>query len=117
MPKTYYNKLVRDRIPEIIKSQGKTCEIEILDDGAYLKALEAKLDEEVKEYLESHRDEELVDIFTVFMYILIAKDIDMDALNQLVFAKGLKRGFFDEQILLKWVDDGKEESDDSTASE
>lgn len=111
MSKTYYNKLVRDRIPEIIKSQGKTCEVEILDDEAYLKALEDKLLEEVNEYRESHKDEELVDIFTTFMYILIAKDIDMDALNRLVFAKGKKRGFFDDKVFLKWVDDGEEVSE------
>lgn len=111
MSKTYYNKLVRDRIPEIIKSQGKTCEIEILDDEAYLKALEDKLLEEVNEYRENHSDQELVDIFTVFMYLLIARGVDMDVLNQWTFTKGKKRGFFDDKILLKWVDDGEEENE------
>lgn len=32
-----YNKLVRDRIPEIIENDGKTCRIEILTDEEYIK--------------------------------------------------------------------------------
>ena len=38
-----YNKLVRDRIPEIIESDGKTCATEILSDDRYLQMLDAKL--------------------------------------------------------------------------
>lgn len=45
-----YNKLVRDRIPEIIKAGGKSCEIKILDDEEYLRMVDAKLDEELAEY-------------------------------------------------------------------
>ena len=41
-----YNKLVRDRIPEIIEKDGKTCETEVLADKDYLAMLDAKLDEE-----------------------------------------------------------------------
>lgn len=44
--KAIYNKLVRDLIPEIIESSGKTCMSEILSDDDYLKMLDAKLDEE-----------------------------------------------------------------------
>jgi len=40
-----YNKLVRDRIPEIIESSGKSCSIEILSAEDYLRMLDAKLDE------------------------------------------------------------------------
>ena len=42
-----YDKLVRDRIPEIIEASGKTCSIHILNEKDYLAALEQKLDEEV----------------------------------------------------------------------
>ena len=45
-----YNKLVRDRIPEIIENSGKTCVTEILSDEDYLRMLDAKLDEELAEY-------------------------------------------------------------------
>lgn len=111
MSKAYYNKLVRDSIPEIIKSQGKTCEIEILDDEAYLKALEAKLLEEVNEYLENPSVEELADIFTVVTSIGLARGISDAQLQQALIHKYVTRGAFEEKILLKWVDDGKEEDE------
>lgn len=38
-----YNKLVRDRIPEIIEASGKTCSTEILPREDYLRMLDAKL--------------------------------------------------------------------------
>ena len=51
-----YNKLVRDRIPEIIENDGKTCRIEILTDEEYIKKVDAKLDEELAEY---HKDQNI----------------------------------------------------------
>ena len=60
-----YNKLVRDRIPEIIQDSGKTCEIEVLDDKTYLEMLDEKLTEELNEYCESHNIEELADLLEV----------------------------------------------------
>jgi predicted house-cleaning noncanonical NTP pyrophosphatase (MazG superfamily) len=37
-----YNKLVRDRIPEIIKSSGKLCKIRILHEDEYVRELRKK---------------------------------------------------------------------------
>ena len=51
-----YNKLVRDKIPEIIATTGKKCVVEILNDEDYLKMLDAKLDEELAEY---HQDQNI----------------------------------------------------------
>ena len=47
-----YNKLVRDRIPEIIESDGRKCTTEILSDDRWLQMLDAKLDEELANLLE-----------------------------------------------------------------
>ena len=44
-----YNKLVRDRIPEIIGSRGDHAVIRVLDEAAYRDALLAKLVEEAQE--------------------------------------------------------------------
>ena len=43
-----YNKLVRDRIPEIIHNSGKNCTIEILDDEKYVLELKKKLEKKWK---------------------------------------------------------------------
>ena len=47
--KTFY-KLVRDRIPEIIEADGKTCVCETLSDEEYIRLLDEKLNEELAEY-------------------------------------------------------------------
>lgn len=44
-----YNKLVRDRVHEIIESSGKCCQTKILSDKEYMKMIDAKLDEELAE--------------------------------------------------------------------
>ena len=56
-----YNKLVRDNIPDIIRSNGDSCEVEILDDKEFLKQLDIKLNEEVSEYQESKSAEEIAE--------------------------------------------------------
>lgn len=60
-----YSKLVRDRIPEIIKASGKTCVIEFLSDDEYLRMIDAKLDEELAEYHKDQNVEELADLLEV----------------------------------------------------
>ena len=52
-----YNKLVRDRIPEIISADGKTCTTEVLSGEDYLRMLDAKLDEARKTVDEDKRVE------------------------------------------------------------
>ena len=50
MKEITYNKLVRDKIPQIIEASGKTCETEVLSDERYLEMLDKKLNEELAEY-------------------------------------------------------------------
>ena len=57
-----YNKLVRDRIPEIIEASGKRCVCSTLSDEEYLARLDEKLNEELAEYQESKSMEELADL-------------------------------------------------------
>ena len=57
-----FNKLVRDRIPEIIESAGKTCVTAVLSDEEYIRCLDAKLDEELAEYHRDQNIEELADL-------------------------------------------------------
>lgn len=57
-----YHKLVRDRIPKIIASDGKTCVCEVLSDEDYPHLLDVKLTEELSKYQESHSLEELADL-------------------------------------------------------
>lgn len=78
-----YHKLVRDRIPEIIKASGKVCKTEILSDKEYLKMLDAKLDEELAEYHEDQNLEELADLLEVLFTATIARGYTITELEQM----------------------------------
>ena len=98
-----YNKLVRDRIPEIIESSGKTCTTEILSPEEYLRMLDAKLDEELAEYHKDQNIEELADLLEVIHAAAIARGYTLEDLEQIRAEKAGKRGGFEKRILLKEV--------------
>ena len=98
-----YNKLVRDRIPEIIEAAGKTCVTEILSDEAYLKMVDAKLDEELAEYHKDQNIEELADLLEVIHAATIARGYTLEQLEQVRAEKAAKRGGFTRKLLLKAV--------------
>ena len=102
MKKTY-NKLVRDRIPEIIESDGKTCVTETLSDARYLEMLDAKLNEELAEYQESKSLEELADLLEVLQAVVLARGWTWEQLEEVRQKKAAKRGGFEKKILLKEV--------------
>ncbi len=60
-----YNKLIRDKIPEIITSFGKQCIVETMNETEYIEALDAKLNEELAEYQADKSLEELADLLEV----------------------------------------------------
>ena len=99
----YYNKLVRDRIPEIIGNNGGRCTTEILSNAEYLKMLDAKLDEETAEYHKDQNLEELADLLEVIYAITIARGYTISDLERLRAAKASERGAFEKKILLKEV--------------
>ena len=103
MKKTY-NKLVRDLIPEIIEASGKKCSIEILDDEEYIKAIDAKLDEELAEYHNDQNIEELADLLEVIYAAARARGYSIEELERIRVAKAHERGGFDKRILLKEVE-------------
>lgn len=98
-----YNKLVRDKIPEIIEKDNKTCEIRILDDDEYLKMIDAKLDEELAEYHKDQNLEELADILEVLYAATKARGYSLEELEECRRAKAEKRGGFEKKIMLETV--------------
>ena len=98
-----YNKLVRDRIPEIIVASGKTCVTEILSVEDYLRMLDAKLDEELAEYHQDQNIEELADLLEVIYATAKARGYTKEQLEQVRAKKASERGGFEKRILLKEV--------------
>lgn len=103
-----YNKLVRDRIPEIIQSSGKSCTTEILSAEDYLRMVDAKLDEELAEYHKDQNIEELADLLEVIRAATIARGYSLEDLERVRAEKAVKRGGFEKRILLKTVVDPSE---------
>ena len=100
MTKKTYNKLVRDRIPEIIEASGSKCKIEILSDNDYLKMVDAKLDEELAEYHKDQNIEELADLLEVIHAAAIARGYTIEELENVRARKAEMRGGFQKKILL-----------------
>ena len=95
-----YNKLVRDRIPEIIISQGEAPKTRILDNAEYLSCLENKLDEEVGEFHRDKTPEELADILEVVLALAEATGCSKEALLNIYREKHQVRGGFSKRIFL-----------------
>ena len=99
-----YNKLVRDKIPELIESDGKTCKTRVLSNEEYIAALEAKLNEEVAEYQADKNLEEMADILEVLRSICIAREYALEELEAVRAKKADERGGFEEMIFLEYVE-------------
>ena len=95
-----YNKLVRDKIPQIIKDQGETPGFRILNDEAYTAALEEKLREETAEFLAEKNLEELADILEVVYALADDLGYTKEDLLQVYNQKHEKRGGFHNRIFL-----------------
>ena len=98
-----YNKLVRDRIPEIIEASGAECKTDILSDEKYLEMIDAKLDEELAEYHKDLNVEELADLLEVIYAAAKARGYTLEQLEAIRAEKASKRGTFEKKILLKEV--------------
>jgi predicted house-cleaning noncanonical NTP pyrophosphatase (MazG superfamily) len=101
-------KLVRDKIPKIIRNNNQSCEIEILqNDDDYFNALKNKLKEEVEEFIEATTENnnieaqrEIADIFEVIDAICEFKNYNGKLINQYKSEKFKERGGFKKRILL-----------------
>ena len=101
-----YNKLIRDKIPEIVmQKEGKSCNTRVLDDKEYLEELDKKLLEEVKEYEESGEVLERADIMEVMLAILKTKGVTLEEFTKIREEKLNKRGGFEKKLFLISTED------------
>ena len=95
-----YNKLIRDKIPEIIENKGGKAEIRVLSDEEYVVCLEAKLDEEVGEYHRDKTAEELADILEVVYALADSIGCSKEELIKIYQKNHDDRGGFKKKLFL-----------------
>ena len=100
-------KLVRDRIPEIIQSEGRCPFTHVLDDVSYQEALLAKLVEEAGEVTHAtalNLPGELADVLEVLRALTVTAGISWEQLLALADDKRNRRGGFEKRIFLESVE-------------
>lgn len=100
-----YPKLIRDKIPALVESQGKTASIrKLADDKEYLKYLLAKLIEEAAELAHAetshNQEEELADVYEVLDAVLELLKLSRADITIVQDEKRQKRGGFKERLLM-----------------
>ncbi|ADL06421.1 nucleoside triphosphate pyrophosphohydrolase [Lacrimispora saccharolytica] len=100
-----YDKLVRDKIPEIITANGKTAAWRFLTEEEYMEKLEEKLFEEVREYQEEKSLGELADVMEVLYSICSARGYTKAELEAEREKKAELRGGFHSRIFLEYMDE------------
>lgn len=99
----HYDKLVRDKIPEVIRASGKECDVIVASKEERAEILEKKLMEEVNEYLEDKNLEELADIMEVLFGLAHNLGYSEEELLKKRKEKLEERGGFKEGIVLRKV--------------
>ncbi len=95
-----YNKLVRDKIPEVIKAKGQTPVFHVADDAEYWTKLKAKLAEETGEFVRDESVNEIADILEVLDAIIAYKKFDRAEIEEAKAKKFAERGGFEKRIIL-----------------
>src|SRR4051794_9097402 len=96
-------KLVRDKVPEIIRADGRVAETRLLDHQEWVGELWQKLREEVEELQEAPTEkvtEELADVLEVLRAIALDQGLAWDHVEQVRERKAATRGGFDARVYL-----------------
>lgn len=93
-------KLVRDKIPDIIRENGETPKVRIAKPKELDKLLREKIVEEAREFLRSGDTEELVDIQEAIDALLTLRKADTGLIDIQRHSKLLARGGFTKGYVL-----------------
>lgn len=108
MKKIIYNKLIRDKIPEIIEKSESSAKVRKLSKAEFKKELAKKILEEGKELCEAKSKvdvlNELSDLLELVCAIAEENKISPEKLQKNRVEKNLKRGGFKKQLFLEYVE-------------
>jgi len=96
-----YNKLVRDRIPEIIKAKGEEAVTHIAGKKEFWAKLKEKLIEEAEEFSREENEGEIADILEVIDAIIEHKKFSKENIAEVKEKKAIERGRFLNKTILE----------------
>ena len=103
-----YDKLIRDRIPELMDADGVRYQVDVLDDAAFRAALLEKLVEEAGEVRvaegRSERVKELADVLEVVEALLEVEGVGWDEVRGVQEERRASRGGFQRRLRLRWTE-------------
>lgn len=104
----YYDKLVRDKIPEIINASGKKCVCRNASNNERLGFIAKKILEEAHELVNAHNEkeilEELADLTEVIRTLMKELDISCENLTDAQIEKNNNKGGFENFVILEKVE-------------
>lgn len=104
----FHNKLVRDRIPDIVRQAHHNCEFVTLSPSQYIEALRQKLIEEATEAATACSDDELIeelaDLYEVIDALLKTTEIQKQTVLNTQAQRRQTRGGFEGKIQLVWTE-------------
>jgi predicted house-cleaning noncanonical NTP pyrophosphatase (MazG superfamily) len=107
--RVYYNKLVWDNVPDLIREKGKECEVRTLDDEEFEIELMKKVEEEASALPETASRQELIDeladVVTCIEYIKTIKNITELELADALERHSRRKGRFESKHYLVWSSD------------
>ena len=108
--KKIHNKLIRDKIPEIIERTGEKYKVRTLDNEEYKKELLKKIVEEAKEVLGADGDKkeltkEIGDVLEVIDHLVGAFDLNKDEIEKIKQERKGSRGGFDKKLFLEYTEE------------
>lgn len=95
-------KLVRDRIPDIIRADGRECDCRTVDGEEYRRRIMEKLDEEVGELRESGSIEEMADVLEVMIAMAAMDGHTLDDILRAAEEKRAARGGFAKGYVVRF---------------
>ena len=98
-----YNKLVRDRIPEILNEEGKEYSIVKCSEYDILAYAKKKLLEEAMEFVENPCAEEAADIIEILKFMCSRIGVYEIQVEAAAISKYARKGGFQENYILEWV--------------
>lgn len=100
-----YNKLVRDKIPQIIKDSGRSCEYKILSDDEVKDALKDKLIEKAQIFAKRPSEDEISDLYEVITAIIEKFDFEPMHIDYLKMQNNENKGTYSGNTFLISVED------------